>query len=165
VCHLPGGQLGCKGNVINFKQDLSEFVQVLPRKPKDLPLMIIKPNGFDLKKNITTFRKYSINYRRVEAFLQHAVSSKLPGYEKVTIDMGNLANINEEEIGMGVRVISEDPPVDDEREEEHDDGPLCASAVDDDATDSSDYQCMIAKPVAIQREDDSIRDAVDQMNL
>ena len=42
VHKLPYGQMGYKGHVINFPQEVSEVAEILPRLPNDLKLLIFK---------------------------------------------------------------------------------------------------------------------------
>ena len=40
IFRLPGGQLVNRGFVANFSQDIQPVIDLLPRLPKDLPLLI-----------------------------------------------------------------------------------------------------------------------------
>ncbi len=51
IFRLPGGALISKGYVANFSQDISSLCTQLPRKTKDLPLLIIKKTGQNSKFN------------------------------------------------------------------------------------------------------------------
>jgi len=42
VYTLPGGQHAYRGNIINFLQDVQEFVTRLPRDPSSLNLLIVR---------------------------------------------------------------------------------------------------------------------------
>ena len=42
VYKLKGGATGLKGHSISFPQDVQGFVNRLPRRPEDLPIVIIK---------------------------------------------------------------------------------------------------------------------------
>ena len=42
VYRLPNGALTARGFVANFAQDINEITRVLPRLPKDLPILILK---------------------------------------------------------------------------------------------------------------------------
>jgi hypothetical protein len=42
IFRLPGGQLVQRGFVANFSQNIQPICDILPRLPKDLPLLILK---------------------------------------------------------------------------------------------------------------------------
>ena len=42
VYQLRGGQTGYRGNVINFPQDINEFMKWLPRHPSTLDVLVIR---------------------------------------------------------------------------------------------------------------------------
>ena len=42
VYRLPYGQYGYSGHVINFPQDISSFINSLPRLPTDLNILIVQ---------------------------------------------------------------------------------------------------------------------------
>lgn len=48
VYHLSGGQLGYKGHVINFSQNVTEFAKVLPHKLATLTNMIVVRTSKDI---------------------------------------------------------------------------------------------------------------------
>ena len=45
IYHLPQGQYGYTGHVINMPQDLSVFATSLPRLPFELDVMIVRKKG------------------------------------------------------------------------------------------------------------------------
>ena len=45
IYHLPQGQYGYTGHVINMPQDLSVFATSLPRLPSKLDVMIVRKKG------------------------------------------------------------------------------------------------------------------------
>ncbi len=47
VYHLPHGQYGYKGHVINLPQDITAFATSLPRIPKELDVLIVREKGTD----------------------------------------------------------------------------------------------------------------------
>ena len=49
VYRLPGGALINRGFCANFSQDLDNFLTILPRLPKDLPLLVLKKKNQENK--------------------------------------------------------------------------------------------------------------------
>jgi hypothetical protein len=49
IFRLSGGQLISRGFVANFTQDIQPLVNVLPRLPKDLPILILKKRTKKIK--------------------------------------------------------------------------------------------------------------------
>lgn len=47
VYRKHGGQRGYKGHVINFPQDIKEFLSKLPSNVSDLPILIVRRHGAD----------------------------------------------------------------------------------------------------------------------
>jgi hypothetical protein len=65
VFRLPGGQLLSRGYVANFSQDISEMCKTLPRKTKEIPILIVKKT--DQNNNSKEFK---VNRLRVEKCLK-----------------------------------------------------------------------------------------------
>ena len=42
---LPQGQYGYTGHVVNLPQDVASFTQILPRKPSDLDVIVVRREG------------------------------------------------------------------------------------------------------------------------
>jgi hypothetical protein len=66
IFRLSGGQLISRGFVANFTQDIQPLVNVLPRLPKELPILIIKKKD---QKNQT--HHFKVNKKRVEIVLKY----------------------------------------------------------------------------------------------
>ena len=47
IYHLPHGQYGYKGHVINLPQDITTFVSRLPRLPSQLDILLVRKEGSD----------------------------------------------------------------------------------------------------------------------
>ena len=45
IYHLPLGQCGCKGHVINLAQDVVSFALSLPRLPSELDVLVVRKNS------------------------------------------------------------------------------------------------------------------------
>ena len=58
---LRGGQYAYRGNVINFPQDVSEFVTRLPRIPSSLDVLIVRRNSA----NGVAFRDFTVRRNKV----------------------------------------------------------------------------------------------------
>ena len=58
---LRGGQYAYRGNVINFSQDVSEFVTRLPRIPSSLDVLIVRRNSA----NGVAFRDFTVRHTKV----------------------------------------------------------------------------------------------------
>ena len=59
VYHLPGGQLGYKGHVINIAQDVQALATALPRLPKEIETFIVcKPGKNITNEQLVVRRKY-----------------------------------------------------------------------------------------------------------
>lgn len=96
IYRLPHGQYGYKGHVINLPQDISAFTSSLPRKPKNLDVLIVRINGSN-----NTHKDFRVRRSVVlHALLWLKQHNKY--YRDVTIDMeelnqlpidGNLSNV------------------------------------------------------------------------
>ena len=47
ICHLPQGQYGYHGHVINILQDVISFANSLPRLPSNLDVLIVRKGTGD----------------------------------------------------------------------------------------------------------------------
>ena len=65
IFRLPGGQLLSRGYIANFSQDITQLCSELPRKTKDIPILIVK--RIDQNKNSKEFK---VNRLRVQTLLQ-----------------------------------------------------------------------------------------------
>jgi hypothetical protein len=66
IYRLPGGALISRGFCANFTLDLGEVLHVLPRLPKDLPLLVLKKK--DQSNNV---KQFIVNRQRVLSCLQY----------------------------------------------------------------------------------------------
>ena len=66
IYRLPGGALISRGFCANFTQDLGELLHVLPRLPKDLPLLVLKK-----KDQANNVKQFIVNRQRVLCCLQY----------------------------------------------------------------------------------------------
>ena len=98
IYHLPQGQYGYKGHVINMPQDLSVFATILPRLPSELDVMIVRKKGSN-----NTHRDFRVRRMVVQCALRWlkqnnkyycnidsdvSVLSQLPDYRDLTDKCG-----------------------------------------------------------------------------
>ena len=55
-----GGQQGCKDHVINLPNDDQKLADILPRYPKDIPVIVFKFNGKDSKSQELKVRRNNV---------------------------------------------------------------------------------------------------------
>lgn len=94
VYHLSGGQLGYKGHVINFYQNVFEFAKILPHKIATLTNMIIVKTSEEISIDDMKINKKLI----LDALIW--LKSNNDYYKEIEINMNNLdddnnSNINE----------------------------------------------------------------------
>lgn len=82
-----GGQHGYKGHVINFPQDIKEFLRKLPCNVSDLTILIVHRRGAD-----NTHKDFRVRRARVLGAL-YWLKQNNPCYKDITIDMDALANL------------------------------------------------------------------------
>ena len=75
VFRLPGGALVNRGFCANFSQDIGPITQILPRLPKDLPLIILKK-----KDQVNNLKQFVVNRERVLNVLQYLCNNN-PSYK------------------------------------------------------------------------------------
>ena len=56
IYKLKGGATGIKGHSISFYQDVQDFVRRLPRRPEDLPIMVIKSPNHTMQLKANRFK-------------------------------------------------------------------------------------------------------------
>ncbi|CAB4417166.1 unnamed protein product [Rhizophagus irregularis] len=66
VYYLRGGQYAYSGNVINFPQDIGEFVSRLPRHPSTLDTLIVRRSSAE---SSTSFRDFTVRRDKVRKAL------------------------------------------------------------------------------------------------
>ncbi len=62
VYYLRGGQYAYSGNVINFPQDIGEFVSRLPRHPSTLDTLVVRRHSAERS---TSFRDFTVRCDKV----------------------------------------------------------------------------------------------------
>ena len=71
IFRLPGGQLVQRGFVANFSQNIQPICDILPRLPKDLPLLILKK-----KDQLNNEKSFVVCRERVLTVLQYLTEKK-----------------------------------------------------------------------------------------
>ena len=66
VYYLRGGQYAYSGNVINFPQDIGEFVSRLPRHPSTLDTLIVRRSSAE---SSTSFRDFTVRRDKIRKAL------------------------------------------------------------------------------------------------
>jgi hypothetical protein len=89
VFRLPGGALINRGFCANFLQDVQSICKILPRLPRDLPILILKKK--DQNNNIKQFK---VNRERVEKVLRYLCKNN-PAFinNNITIDEININSL------------------------------------------------------------------------
>ena len=89
-----GGQRAYKGHVLTLPQDVQQLANVLPRCPKDLPVLIFTVNGKDNRSS-----DFVVSRKKVEEALYCLTGKNINGqpnnplYKNVKIDKQTLANL------------------------------------------------------------------------
>ena len=79
-----GGQRAYKGHVITLPQDVQQLADVLPRCPKDVPVIIFTVNGKDNQS-----KDFHVRKQKVSDALHWLVENN-PLYKNITIDYAQL---------------------------------------------------------------------------
>ena len=90
IYHLPQGQCGYKGHVINMPQDLSVFATSLPRLPSQLDIMIVRKKGSN-----NTHRDFRVRRMVVQRALQWLKRNN-KYYRNIDIDVSALSQLPED---------------------------------------------------------------------
>ena len=120
VYHLPGGQLGYKGHVINIAQDVQALATALPRLPHEIETFIVCKPGKDIKTDQLVVRRNYI----LEA-LQCLKENNITYRDLKLDDAETLERLNqfpENGIPSGFRTI-QDRTGEDKENEYNDQGP------------------------------------------
>ena len=114
-----GGQRAYKGHVITLPQDVQQLADILPRCPKDLPVIIFTINGKDNNSS-----DFVVRHKKVEDALNWLTGEKENGghnnplYKNVKINRQTLANLPEHGVLSDVtRVECRDSTIENENVE------------------------------------------------
>ncbi|CAG8536723.1 15389_t:CDS:2 [Cetraspora pellucida] len=81
VYKLQGGQLGYRGHVINFAQDIQELITKLPRNPSMIDTLIIRKPNHDF----TSFQEFKVKRSNILIWLNYLKINN-PFYSNIEID-------------------------------------------------------------------------------
>ena len=106
IYHLPQGQYGYKGHVINMPQDLSVFATSLPRLPSELDVMIVRKKGSN-----NTHRDFRVRRMVVQRALQWLKRNN-KYYRNIDIDVSVLSQLPDDgdltdKCGVGIEDTAE----------------------------------------------------------
>ena len=101
--HLPHGQYGYNGHIINLPQQVTKFAHSLPRLPADLDIVIVRKEGAD-----TTYRDFQVRRSVVHSALQWLMENNLY-YQHISLDDHALALLPENGNLPGLPSIVQDP--------------------------------------------------------
>ena len=88
--HLPQGQYGYSGHVINLPQDVASFASSLPRHPTNLDVVVVRKEH-----SAQSHRDFHVKRSVVLAALQWLVSNNIY-YNNISIDTSVLAHLPED---------------------------------------------------------------------
>ena len=106
IYHLPQGQYGYKGHVINMPQDLSVFATSLPRLPSELDVMIVRKKGSN-----NTHRDFRVRRMVVQRALQWLKRNN-KYYRNININVSVLSQLPDDgdltdKCGVGIEDTAE----------------------------------------------------------
>ena len=84
IYHLPYGQYGYSGHILNLPQDITSFVNSLPRSPATLDVIVVRRDGVN-----ETHRDFRVR-RAVVLRALHWLIANNRYYNDVTIDTNTL---------------------------------------------------------------------------
>jgi hypothetical protein len=101
IFRLPGGQLLSRGYVANFSQDISQLCTELPRKTKEIPILIVKRMDQE-----NQAKEFKVNRYRVETLLRYLCENN-PDWKKKGIKMNyqNLQSLPEDNIPTDINQL------------------------------------------------------------
>ena len=88
IYHLPHGQYGYSGHILNLPQDVTTFVNTLPRCPADLDVIIVRKEGATDSHKDFKVRRSVVLVRALQWLVENNIY-----YRDVTIDQSVLAQL------------------------------------------------------------------------
>ena len=95
----PGGQRGYSGHCINLPQKVTDLAKLLPRCPKDIPVVVVTMKGKD-----NTFKDVFVRKNKVEQALEWLIKHN-PHYHDVKLDTNLLNTLPVNGIPHNLQVI------------------------------------------------------------
>ena len=147
VYRLRGGQLGYRGNVINFSQDIQDFTTQLPRHPLSLDVLVVRRKSAN---DPTAFRDFIVRRSKVFRALIWLKENN-PYYNDITIDKEILDSLPEN--GSIFNML---PHIRDEQSEDDD-------LNDTENGDESISRTFVPLDPPTHREDEAINEALNRI--
>ena len=102
VYRKHGGQRGYKGHVLNLPQDIQSFLNRLPARVADLPVMIVRRHGAD-----DTHRDFTVCRHRVLEALSWLKTNN-PFFKDIEIDRNLIQSLPENGVPEELRYVMDD---------------------------------------------------------
>ena len=100
VCKSQVGQKAYRGQCISFSGDIQQLVDLLPKYPRELPVIVVSVIGKD-----NTFKDLTVRREKVSCAL-HCLVQHNDVYKDVTIDYDSLDSLPSEGIPSDLHQIS-----------------------------------------------------------
>ena len=91
VYRLPYGQYGYSGHILNLPQDITSFINSLPRCPATLDLVIVRREGsttshrdFKVRRSVVLRALIEHNMYYSDVTIDHHILSQLPDYSDIS---------------------------------------------------------------------------------
>jgi ATP-dependent DNA helicase PIF1 len=151
VYRLRGGQLGYRGNVINFNQDIHEFITRLPRNPSSLDVLVVRRQSSN---DPSAFRDFTVRRSKVCRALLWLKENNTY-YNDITIDNEILESLpeNGSVFNMLPQIHEKQTVDDDANDNEH----------ENEYENESISRTFVPLPPPTRREDDAINETLDRM--
>ena len=157
VYRKHGGQRGYKGHVLNLPQDIQSFLNRLPSRVADLPVLVVRRHGVD-----STHRDFTVRRHRVlEAVLW--LKNNNIYFKDVEIDCEAIASLPENGIPEDLRYVIDTDDVSSHGEEEE--GPPLEGVntnVDEESILGSDRTSFIPQRQRQRKDADAIRNTINE---
>ena len=100
VYRLPHGQYGYSGHIVNLPQDVSTFVNSLPRLPSDLDIIIVRKED-----SVHTHRDFLVRRLKVLTALQWLITNNIY-FTNITVNSDNVSALPEDQVLSSLPTLS-----------------------------------------------------------
>ena len=100
VYRLPHGQYGYSGHIINLPQDVSTFVNSLPRLPSDLDIIVVRKED-----SVHTHRDFLVRRLKVLTALQWLITNNIY-FTNITVNSDNVSALPEDQVLSSLPTLS-----------------------------------------------------------
>ena len=100
VYRLPHGQYGYSGHIINLPQDVSTFVNSLPRLPSDLDIIIVRKED-----SVHTHRDFLVRQLKVLTAIQWLITNNIY-FTNITVNSNNVSALPEDQVLSSLPTLS-----------------------------------------------------------